>query len=200
MSSACLNVCVHASGCAFRREIAGGRKGVLFLQGSWQTYSPLLISFCWLIFEMLCPSPPLSISLHSWDGRHGDHSWEASPTGSWEHLARWASWVWCSLCVMTCCDLSQRFSALKHHLTTVCSYPFILHLRVKPLLFRHIYLLWFYSYNHLLESVMHSVCGTTAFRQIHRRKQRCWFTYRQTTTQIIEAEVCKYTVWLSGMS
>lgn len=36
--------------------------------------TPLLISSHWPVFEALCSSPPLSIVLHSWDGRHGDHS------------------------------------------------------------------------------------------------------------------------------
>ena len=55
----------------------GKRNGLLFVQEHWQTNSSLLsiniVSLPQLLAARLIPSFP-SISLHSWHGRHGDHS------------------------------------------------------------------------------------------------------------------------------
>lgn len=49
-------------------------------------HSSLLISSPWLRLELLHLFPSSPISLHSRDGRHGDHSWATSLKGKWEHL------------------------------------------------------------------------------------------------------------------
>lgn len=73
--SECLNACVRLpvhSG----EKWQGEERGYYFCReaGRQTPHSSLLISSRWPKFELLCSSPPLPISLHSWDGRHGDHS------------------------------------------------------------------------------------------------------------------------------
>lgn len=80
-----------------------GRERVYYFcreAGRQTPYSSLLISSRWPTFEALCLSPPLSIALHSWDGKHGDHSWVSSPTGQREDLGGRLE-VRCSPCAGT---------------------------------------------------------------------------------------------------
>lgn len=90
----------------FRRGLSQWWKGFGFFTGKLLKKKKHPNEYLSAKFRLLCSSHLLFLSLHSWDGRDGAHSSESTP---WPRKnLRWASYVQCWLCFMTCPDVSPR--------------------------------------------------------------------------------------------